>query len=199
MSGTKWRLLFLLAGVSLICGAFAYAHDSTHSLSLDAVETPQLQQKAAGDESNSVAGVAKLLGRIHPAVVHLPIGFILLLLVLDFLWATGLVKGLEKSGLIAAAATVASFVPAAISGFIRSSEMFGSDEPPLLLAHRNFMIAAGVMIAVGFVIRVVNKNRLEGKYRILYMSIILLAVALVLLGGHEGGKLVHGLDFLTLN
>jgi uncharacterized membrane protein len=141
--------------------------------------------------------LSKIIGRNHPALVHIPIGMLVGLLLVELLSIIrpGLDTG--KAGLVLSASTALSFVPAAVSGLLRTQELFADREPsPLLIEHRNLMIAAFVVVIGAAVIRVVKRAGLEGTPRFAYLMLVILSLVLVGLGGHHGGQLVYGESYL---
>jgi uncharacterized membrane protein len=142
-------------------------------------------------------GLMQIIGRNHPAAVHIPIGMLIALCLIEFLalirpgWEMG------KSGMVLSVATALSFIPAAISGFLRASEVFAGGEPtPLLIEHRNIMIAAFTIFLVSLGLRVAKKDRLNGAIRYVYLALLAVSLVLVGIGGHHGGQMVYGESYL---
>lgn len=157
------------------------------------------QTPAGGDAGDSGAGLGmtQIIGRNHPAAVHIPIGMLMALCLIELL--TLIRPGLEmgKSGMVLAVATALSFLPAAVSGFLRASEVFAGGEPtPLLLEHRNLMIAAFTLFLISLGLRVAKKDQLNGAIRYVYLALLLVSLVLVGVGGHHGGQLVYGESYL---
>ena len=143
-------------------------------------------------------GLVELIGRLHPALVHLPIAWLLMVLLLDvgtFLFRQ---ENWAGAGLVALCATVASFVPAIVAGLIRASYIPSQDPAYLEMQarHRNLAFVVGGLALVALALRLAKKNQLTGALRWAYLGLIAIAAALVGLVGHEGGKLVFGADFL---
>jgi len=146
------------------------------------------------DEVEDQLGLIAIVGRMHPAVVHFPIAWLLLLSLVDFL-ALGLgLEELRKYGPYLLGLTILSFCPAATSGFLNYAE-YG--EPNTLAGlHRNLMLTAVGLCAVGLVLRLLGRNRLDGALKWVYLGLLGAAALTVSVGGHLGGKLVFGEDYL---
>jgi uncharacterized membrane protein len=148
----------------------------------------------AGEQRMSLAEVA---ARMHPALVHLPIAWLLLLLLLDLLGVGLGREPFRAVGPWVGVLTALSFLPAAVTGLLRQNyPPYDRIADPLLLTHRNLMLTvAGVTLAaVG--LRLARRNRLGGAWRWAYLALVAGAAALVTIAGHLGGKLVFGENYL---
>ena len=121
------------------------------------------------------------LGRLHPLVVHLPIGILLLAAALEFwpggvpLHARRIAWGLGAVGAIAAAA---------VGWILAESGGYGEE----VFAHRWLGVGVAVLGAVGFALSAAGG---------LPAKLAAVATAVVLsLAGHAGGNLTHGEDYL---
>ncbi len=140
-----------------------------------------------------------LLGRMHPALVHFPIAWVFLLVVAE---AAALLTGrddLSRAGFPLLVLACLSFVPAALTGFLRASSM--GDDPAfraLMVPHRNMNVAAAVLCVAALVLRTALRERFSarGKGRWSYLLLVAGAGALLLVSGHLGGKMVFGPNYL---
>jgi uncharacterized membrane protein len=140
---------------------------------------------------------SKIAGRQHAAAVHLPIGLLAALCLIELLALIRPKLDLGKSGLVISVAVAFSLVPAAVSGLIRSAEVFADREPPeILFEHRNLMIGMAVVFTASLALRIIKRDRLEGAARWVHLALLLLAFFLVVMGGHHGGQMVYGEGFL---
>ena len=164
----------------------------------EVVESVEAVDSVDGSVSEGPSfSLLQIVGRNHAAAVHIPIGLIMGVLLIELLGLFFPRVPLGKSGLVLSLATVASFIPASISGWMRSNELFANSEAPsLFFEHRNLMIAALFLFTVSVVLRVAKKDALEGVARWLYLGLLLISVALIAAGGHHGGQLVYGEHFL---
>lgn len=138
--------------------------------------------------------LTKILGRMHPATVHMPIAWLILLAITDI---GGLVlrkDWLLKPGYWLALLTAAGFVPALITGLLN----LAAHETPseLALTHRNMAFIAFALTLAAVSWRVTKRNRLDGGAKWIYLGFVLAATAVVGLTGHLGGALVFGEDYL---
>lgn len=126
---------------------------------------------------------ALFLGRFHPILVHLPIGFLLLAIIME--WWPG--KSPSRSSIsLAWTLGAGSAAAAAFCGWLLASDgEYGGDA---LFWHRWLGVSVTVMSLLGVWLARSNRkvNRWYG-----------LAVAgLLMLAGHQGGNLTHGEAYL---
>lgn len=138
-----------------------------------------------------------LMGRLHPALVHLPIGWLLATLLLDFLGLCLNRTGFHRAGLVLLLVAALSCMPAMVSGWLRASELAsGGPSADLVISHRNLMIGVSSLVVLALGLRLWRKNQIEGLFRWIYLGMILIGSGLIGFGGHLGGKLVFGANFL---
>ena len=189
---------------TLLCFGIAFAFLSAVPVVCrgndDAVEDVEEVEVVNPDASNAgqdTFTLSKVIGRNHPALVHLPIGMLAALLLVELASVIRPTLDMGKAGLLLALFTALSFIPAAISGLIRAKEVFANSDPsPLLLEHRNLMIAAFVFILGAAALRIAKRKGLDGPLRLAYLALILISLILAGLGGHHGGQLVYGEGYL---
>lgn len=132
----------------------------------------------------------QFFGRFHPLIVHLPIGLILLLPLLEF-------AGIRRQSLREAAGFVlqialATCVLAIIFGLLLA---YGSGEIGATVTRH---MRGGILLAIELLLCLaVRRSLLERRQSRLYFS--LLTAVLITLGwtAHHGGSLTHGSDYLT--
>ena len=125
--------------------------------------------------------LAIFVGRLHPLVVHLPIGILLLAAVLEF-WPGGIAVRTRRLtwGLGAASALAAVGI-----GWVLAETGGYGDE---VFAHRWLGVGVAVLAVVGFALSA--RGGLAAK-----LAAVTTAVVLGL-AGHAGGNLTHGEDYL---
>ncbi len=140
-------------------------------------------------------GAKDLIGRFHPIIVHLPIGWLVGLLLLELVALRR--PALAAVGLPLGVLALASFVPAVITGLLRLAhfEAEGADVAPALL-HRNLMFATFGLSLAAVGLRYRLRQTFSGRTRYAYLVLLGAAVLLVSAGGHIGGELVYGEDYL---
>lgn len=133
----------------------------------------------------------KLVGRLHPAFVHFPLGLLVALLVLEISrqknsWsAAGWIWGLA----------IASFVPAAISGFLRAQEIVDKGGEPAIGPHRNVMLMAFAILIAAATLKILTRSRESKIMQRSCVGLVALASIFAFTGAHLGGILVYGSEF----
>lgn len=132
--------------------------------------------------------IVLFFGRLHPLLVHLPIGMLVALAALEIAaWLPRFKNANASSGfLIALAAPLA--VITAICGWLLS--LAGGYDATLLEWHKwlGTATAAGCVVSA-----ILYQRRKFNTYRVS----LFVTVALVTVAGHLGGSLTHGSDYLT--
>ncbi|WP_273447810.1 c-type cytochrome domain-containing protein [Neolewinella agarilytica] len=121
------------------------------------------------------------VGRFHPILVHLPIGFLLLAVLMEFWPGDKLRPAIRISWVVGAAAAVA----AAGCGWLLANESGGGDT---LWWHRWLGISVAILAVSG--IFLTRKGGKTAKY------FGVLVAGLLGLAGHQGGNLTHGETYL---
>jgi len=147
------------------------------------------------DETESTSlNLTALLGRLHPAVVHFPIGWLVLLLIMDSTAFVLRKTTLVRWGPFLLGGTVLSMLPAIATGLLRYSAY--SEPDSLALDHRNLIFIMAALCLSALIVRLVKGNDLRGIVRWIYLLLILSATGLILMASHHGGKLVFGEAYL---
>ncbi len=132
----------------------------------------------------------QFLGRFHPLIVHLPIGLIVLLPLLEF-------AGTRRQSLREAAGFVlqialATCVLAIIFGLLLA---YGSGEIGTTVTRH---MRGGILLAMELLLCVVVRQSLLERHQSRLYFILLTAVLITLTWtAHHGGSLTHGSDYLT--
>lgn len=143
---------------------------------------------------NSWDWIFQLLGRLHPLVVHFPIGLLVVALFLEFLTLGGKRQGLREGiNWMVFLGAVFALLAAVLGWLLRTYDDYDGD---LVLFHQNAGIATAVLAVVtAYILRTTLKGKLSSYiyYRIgLFATVLVLVVA-----GHLGANLTHGEDYLT--
>lgn len=127
------------------------------------------------------------IGRFHPLIVHLPIGILFLVFLLELLaWKTG--KHFREAVSITLLAGAASAVFSCLLGWMLARD--GGYPEPTVSLHFWFGWSLAVFTATAWF---VQKKQPSLLYRIhLWVLLILLMIT-----GHYGGNMTHGADYLT--
>jgi uncharacterized membrane protein/mono/diheme cytochrome c family protein len=141
--------------------------------------------------------LAQFLGRFHPILVHLPIGLLVLVPVLELAGAFGRRDDLRAAaGFVLNLAAAAALV-AALDGWLLARS--GGYSGPLVVRHMWCGTALAALCLVAAAARSVlaaDPHRWVG-FVFLYGPLLAGAVALLTWTSHQGGQLSHGETFLT--
>ena len=131
------------------------------------------------------------LGRFHPIVVHLPIGFLVLAILLE--WYENFKKPGTNSRLISYAwllGGITAAVAALCGWFLGETGLYKEQN---LFLHRWLGIALVAVVFVGWWI----KSNPDKYAKWVRNGINFLLLAMLLVEGHKGGNLTHGDTYLT--
>ncbi len=132
------------------------------------------------------------LGRFHPLIVHLPIGFLLMAVILELMskFFKDKFTNLDPAISIIIFCGGIGAILSAILGYLIS--IGGSYENNLLFWHKWLGIGIGIL---SFVTWGIKKNYIKLFQGASLMALVLLSVT-ILVTGHLGGNLTHGSDYL---
>lgn len=122
------------------------------------------------------------IGRFHPLLVHLPIGFLLMAVLLEWWPGDKLRPAIRVSWSLGALAAVA----AAGAGWLLAAE---SGDGDTLFWHRWLGISVAVLAVAGVWLTRTGGSRAKGYG--------LLVAVLLSIAGHQGGNLTHGETYLV--
>ncbi|TQO38449.1 putative membrane protein [Arenibacter algicola] len=130
------------------------------------------------------------LGRLHPLVLHLPIGALILTF---FLYVLSRLKGEYPKNIITIALGFSSFfsILACIFGYILSLE--GGYTEQTLDIHLWVGILTAVLITLLFAVSTSKSKRPS----VLFLPLFIVTICAISVAGHYGSVLTHGSDFLT--
>jgi hypothetical protein len=139
--------------------------------------------------------IIEFIGKIHPLLVHLPIGIILLFIFLEFSEVFSNIELPKMIMRLIVIVGVFSGFASIISGYVLS--LNGLNDGETLDKHKWIALATIISFTIyGYISQ--NKN-LKKYYRIIALLFLLI---LLISTGHLGGKLTHGesyWDFITDN
>jgi uncharacterized membrane protein len=134
----------------------------------------------------AVGGIWQSAGRLHPLLLHLPIGFFVLFVV--FVFAGSSSKKFRKSAKPVIQLTALLIVLTALAGLLLSRE--GGYEANALQRH---LIAGTVMSLVALILSQVNSKQFSSPY---YKIGSLAGLFLLTFAGHFGAVLTHGENYV---
>jgi len=129
------------------------------------------------------------IGRLHPLLVHLPIGIVLLALFLEALSMKASFAGLKAAADLSLLIGVCSAALSCCTGWLLSQA--GDYDPELVVVHQWLAISTTVLAALLYFLL---KGRTMGWLEGVLMGVVVL---LLVLTGHWGGSLTHGPGYLT--
>ena len=130
---------------------------------------------------------AFFIGRFHPIILHLPIGGLIALFVMEIINSYRPQLNLDSACSILLWFSVVTVIPSAVLGFILASS--GNYDDELLNLHKWL----GWLTALVCIWLLYFNSKSKKIYKVLlYANVIFLLVA-----GHFGGQLTHGKDYLT--
>ncbi len=131
-----------------------------------------------------------LIGRLHPLVIHLPIGILLLVALFEFLSRKEKYAVLRPAIIKMAFWGMISAIFSCVAGYLLSKS--GGYEKDLLAWHKWFGIALAVIATAFYIFKKIDKE--FKQFGIISSAIFTIMLAVT---GHLGGALTHGEDFLT--
>jgi len=137
------------------------------------------------------AALAQFFGRFHPTLVHLPIAFLLLVVLLEV--AGGIRRWSrvgEAAGFVLALATLSAFVAATLGWLLAWS---GGYNGPQVTLH----LWSGVWLCLACVLCCSVRRRPPASPGATYALALAATVALMVWTSHLGGQLTHGENYLT--
>ena len=173
------------------------------------VGSDQFEARDAEIELVKSSPEASIVAHFHPALVHFPIAWVVLLFAVELIWVARK-RELSPFGLLLLWLVVMSLVPAIISGWLRGNG-YATDELADVYDHRNVNLCASGLLAVIVSIRtawffrarkypntssVRVKDLVSKGWLAAYVAALGVAMLLMLYGAYLGGRLVHGANYV---
>jgi len=141
--------------------------------------------------------ITTFMGRLHPMVVHLPIGFLLLAVVFELLSYAPKFRYLKTAVSITLLFGFIAATAACLLGYLLS--LSGDYEYGQLNRHKLTGIAVALLSGLLFLFTTKKlSSRLVVPQKILSVVFVGL-LFLMTYTGHQGGNLTHGSDYLSMN
>lgn len=153
---------------------------------------PPLYEAPKSDASSLMI----FIGRFHPILLHLPVGALIFLVLLEVICSTR--RGEEKYGeaaLLALLVGAAGSVLAVIAGILLSRE--GGYVGPNFSLHQTMGLIGTCGVLLSLVVRVTAMGRRSTELLQAYRALFVLSFGVLSLGAHFGGNMSHGSKFLT--
>jgi len=142
------------------------------------------------------ASIAQFVGRFHPVLVHLPIGLLLLVPVLEIGGLLHVSRHLQKTaGFVLALATIGAVFATAVGWLLAWS---GGYEGETIMDH----LWGGVWLSAACIVLTwFRHGYMAGEgylfIRLGYMPLLFATLALMSWTSHQGSVITHGDDYLT--
>ncbi len=131
------------------------------------------------------------LGRFHVLVLHIPLGIIIALLVLELLARKQKYRHLEAASPFLWVAAAVSAIFTVVLGYMHFAE--GAFDGPSAAQHRTFGTALAIILTVVAALRASPYAR---SYKPVFLPASVLMVFLASITGHFGGNMTHGSTYL---
>jgi uncharacterized membrane protein len=132
------------------------------------------------------------LGRFHVLVLHLPIGIIVVLFVVEWLARKPKYSHLAAASPFLWGAAAISALVTVILGYMHFAE--GSFTGSSATQHRNFGTIVAVLVTV---VALLRASKFASSYQPMFFPASVLMLFLVSITGHYGGNLTHGSTYLV--
>ncbi len=150
---------------------------------------------AQSAHSGEPAEILTFIGRFHPLLVHLPVGFLFVAFLLEIFSRFNAYRELRHAVTFILLLGVISSVVSAVMGYFLS--LSGGYEEDTLFWHQWLGIGVAVTALIAYVIKKNADRRPAFPGARAYFPVFLLTVFFTMGAGHYGGSLTHGSDYLT--
>lgn len=157
------------------------------------VAMPLIAQVPEGGDA-ALSQWERFLGRFHPLVLHLPIGMLTLVLLLEFGKLFRRDKG--ASTIVPAFFTAASAVVAVIFGYLLYQSNPDDYPEELISSHLWWGTGFAALTVAAFVVKR-WVDLAGGKGNWIYFAILLVSGGVMGVASHDGGSITHGKSYLT--
>jgi len=140
--------------------------------------------------------IAAFSGQLHPLIVHLPIGFLILAMLFELVSYSKKYEFLKSSVSITLLLGFFAAVFACIFGYILS--LSGDYDYQELNNHKISGIALALGTGLLFLLVSDPVKKLIEIRRSVFSGLCIFIVALVSYTGHQGGRLTHGSEYLSM-
>lgn len=136
------------------------------------------------------------VGRFHPIIVHLPVGALMLLVLIELICLTRRgAEMLEPAALLILLVGAAGSVAAVLVGIMLSRE--GGYQGANFTLHQTIGIGGTTGILIALTLRISAMGSGHGGVMDCYRIMFFLSFAFLSLGAHFGGNMSHGSKFLS--
>lgn len=136
--------------------------------------------------------ITEFFGKLHPVLVHLPIGIFILALLMEMLVRIPKFTSLENAIKFILLTGIISSILSLITGYLLSLD--GSNDGSDLELHKWIAIVTTALFIVYYFLR----DRFIGN-KLVHSSSVVTLFMMLTVTGHFGGNLTHGADYLSLS
>lgn len=154
--------------------------------------------QSASESDSAPFEVVRFLAPFHSVVLHFPIGFILVLVLLELFQMRRPSKAIRDVSVILSGLAVGSCIAAASLGWLRGAG--GGYEASTLELHRWSGVTVTGLMVLGSALLFRSRNSDDDApvWKI-YRGLLLATFGVVTFAGHQGGNLTHGSKYLLRN
>ena len=213
MSQKSWNLKLVLLSIFLVSFSVLTIHDATgkHTLAIEALDfsnAPLIGLQEVAEESNAPlltrifnidpdnpSDWLVFLGRFHPLLVHLPISFLLLGILLEVISRMQRYSELRPAVSFVLFLGAISAVFAVFAGLLLAvTGDYGGDD---LWWHKWLGIGVAVTAVLAYWLKRRTIKTEDMVVRRAYAGVLTMSGAMLVVASHLGGSLTHGSDYLT--
>lgn len=145
-------------------------------------------------------GDMSFFGRVHPALVHVPIAALPIALVAFLVWLGSGKRSFSNADAIPLLIGALAAVPTYLTGLqAEAGQRFSADMHKIAEQHESAGLVVMVLALTLAALRIWRWNRLTGSWMWAYGVGLVMASAVVGITGYLGGNLVFGPDHLSLS
>ena len=190
----------LLLTVTLLCSFPLYSQDTSKPGGqieevTDIEEITDIEEVKTSEPA-AKPGASELIGRFHPAFVHFPVAWIVILVIFEIVALRTRDPYWSRASFVILFLTVLSFIPAMTTGFLLEDSVGGGPGfHDLLELHETLNIIAACIIAAAFLLQIFLIRDDKSIWKKAYLACVLASAGIVLYSAHVGGKMVFGENF----
>ncbi|RKR12170.1 putative membrane protein [Maribacter vaceletii] len=143
---------------------------------------------------NEEGGVFAFLGNFHPLLLHVPIGTLIVLAVLEIVDYFKPELKINNASSIVLWFSVLSIIPTVYLGFFLAAS--GGYNPEKLFLHK-WLGWGTALLSIWLAVYHSWVQEKSKNFKLSYKVLVILVVTLLSVAGHYGGSLTHGSDYLT--
>ncbi len=152
---------------------------------------------ALGAEPSFGDNLLRFTGRLHPALVHFPIGLIVTGAILELLHLARRKPGPSPAGITCVVIGAITAAAAAFGGWMNADfEAHGAEVASTIFWHRWLGIIAAATCAIAAILAIPSKVLKPTIVHRIYSVLLVVTAGLVSITGYLGGNIVYGPDHL---